>query len=191
MPVDGLLTFEDGLVTLGKELLPGILVGQSIRGAVRYDESSSDQMSGKKKVAMGWEDATITLTLDLLCDNEGDCYKKLTIINRIFKAAAKDKTAPQIYTVTGAHMRARGIGRVVFDALESGETDCEDTIQVTLTFTEHLPAVVKREKQANAKKKGNATSTQVPAVKAKPAAAPAIVKDDTGSFMAGFNAGNN
>jgi hypothetical protein len=188
---DAVLTFSDGLVRLGKTLLPGILRNQSIRGAVRYDQSLSDGMSGKSKVALGWEDATITLTLDLLCDDEGDCYAKLTSLNKIFKAADRKKATPTVYNVTGRHVRARGISRVVFDGLDSTETDDDDVIQAQLTFTEHIPPIVKREKQANAAKAGSGSTSAAPAAKAQPSAAPAVTSDTTNPFKAGFNAGSN
>lgn len=185
---DGLLTFADGLVRLGKDTLPGILVNMSVSNAVRYDESQNDSMSGKAKVPMGWEDAEITLAIDLLCDKESDCYDKLTVINKTFKSADK-RANPKIYDVTARHLRARGISRVVFDRLDSSENDEDDTIQVTITFVEHLPPVVKREKQANAHAKS--TTTTAPQAKAQPTAAPAITKDPSPGFMAGFNQGNS
>lgn len=184
---DGLLTFADGLVRLGKDTLPGILVNQAISNAVRYDESQNDSMSGKAKVPLGWEDADVTLTLDLLCDEESDCYEKLTVINRIFKGADR-RANPKIYDVTGRHLRARGINRVVFSRLESNESDEDDTIQVTIGFVEHLPAVVKRERQANAQAKK--TGTAAPQTKAQPKASPAITKDPS-PFKAGFDQGSS
>lgn len=191
MSNDGILTFADGLVQLGNLTLPGILVQQSIRNAVRYDQSKQDQMSGKNKVALGWEDATITLTVDLLTETGSDCYQKLTEINRIFKGAGKKKATPTIYTVTNRHVRARGISRVVFDALDSFETDGDDVIQATLTFVEHLPPVIRREKQAIARKKAAGSTTTAPTVKATPAVAPKVTKDTTNPLIAGFNEGNN
>lgn len=194
---DGVLTFADGLVHIGKQTLPGVLVSQSISCAVRYDQSRPDSMSGKNKLALGWEDATITLTLDLLTDPESDCYQKLAEINRIFKGAARKKATPTIYTVTGRHLRARGISRVVFDSLDSVEDDQDDVIQATISFVEHLPPVVKREKKANAVKAGAAKANTAPATapapasKAQPAASPAITDDTTNPFMAGIKAGMN
>jgi len=193
MSSDGYLTFEDGEVRLGSQLLPGILVSQSIRGAVRYDEAKKDHMSGKNKVPRGWEDSTVTLTLDLLTDSAGDCYSKLAVIDKIFKGA--QKANPKIYEVTGRHLRARGISRVVFDSLDSDESDQDDVIMATLRFVEHIPPVVKREKQAAAKKhlaaSSGATTKTAPKTTVKPAAAPAVTSDTMNPLIAGFNAGRN
>jgi len=187
MPDVPSLIFDDGFVYLGGDLLPGILRNLSIRGSVRYDQSHHDNMSGKSKTALGWEDAGITLTLDLLCDKDGDCYAKLLSINKIFKGATRKNTTPKIYTVSGRHLNSRGIARVVFDGLDSTETDDDDVIQAQLTFTEHLPAVIKHEQRSAGTKAGAA-----PAVTAKqPTASPTITSDSTNPFVAGYRSGRS
>ena len=184
MPIDGLLTFEDGEVRLGGVLLPGILVAMTVNAGVRFDRAERDHMSGKNKIPLGWEDADIKLTLDLICDELGDCYEKLTIINRNFKSGDQGAN-PKIYNIVNRHLRARGVSRVVFSGLQSDEDDQSDMIRVVLAFSEHLPAVVKREKQANAAK---STSGSAPVTKAKPEQSASIVKDDS-PLIAGFKAG--
>lgn len=44
-----LLTFEDGMVRLNGEELPGILADMKVGCSVRFDEQSVDKASGKKK----------------------------------------------------------------------------------------------------------------------------------------------
>lgn len=189
MATDGLLTFADGEVRLGNTLLPGVLFSQAIRNSVRFDRSERDGLSGKSKVPLGWDDAEITLQLELLTDKDGDCYEKLTVLNKIFRDVDKGAN-PKIYTVTNRHARARGISRVVFSGLDSDEDDREDTILATMTFTEHVPPVVKREKQVAASTKAlGSGSAKAPAVAAKPTAAPAITTDSDSAFSAGFKAG--
>jgi len=185
---DEYLSFEDGEVKIGGMLLPGILVAQRVAAGVRFDKAHHDHSSGKRKIPLGWEDADITLTMDLLCDESGDCYSKLMAVNAIFKGSDKGAN-PRILQVVNRHLRARGVSRVVFAGLESNEDDRTDTIRAILSFTEHLPAVVKREKQVNAAK--TAVGTPAPTVKAKPAASTTIVADPDGPFLAGFNAGSN
>lgn len=181
---DNYLSFEDGEVRIGDQLLPGLLVSQRVNAGVRFDKAERDHMSGKNKIPLGWEDADIQITMDLLCDEAGTCYDKLTAINSLFKGAKG--ASPKIFQVTNRHLRARGVSKVVFSGLESNEDDQTDVIRVSLTFSEHLPAVVKREKQVAA------TGTKTtPSVKATPAASPSIVSDPPNAFMAGFNAGNN
>ena len=63
MMPDGMLTFDDGIVQLAGNPVPGILKSLSIAGQVRFDEAEQDGLSGKVKVPMGWTDADITLVM--------------------------------------------------------------------------------------------------------------------------------
>jgi hypothetical protein len=187
MGTDSFLSIEDGEVFVGKVLLPGVFISMRVNAGVRFDKAERDHMSGKNKTPKGWEDADIQLSLDLLCDEAGTCYDKLKAINAMFKAADKGAN-PKVYQVTNHHMRSRGISKVVFSGLETNEDDMSDVIRATLTFSEHLPGVVKREKRVNAGKAATGAPAAAPATKAKPAASAAIVSDPS-PIMAGFNAG--
>ncbi len=201
MPTDR-LTFADGEIKLGNDVLPGILVSITVSAGVKFDRAERDHMSGKTRTPLGWEDADIKVVLDLLTDGEGDaeiighrtdtgekvgikttCYGKLTIIDSYFKGN-ENKPSPRIYDIAGSHFYARDIKQVVFSGLQSEEDDQSDVIRATLAFSEYLPVVVRREQQANAQKKATGT----PAVKPKPAKAPAVA-DTVNPFMAGINAG--
>ncbi|HOS77611.1 MAG TPA: hypothetical protein PLL15_06170, partial [Syntrophales bacterium] len=150
MPSDDYLTFADGEVRLGNKILPGEFVSLTINGDVKFDHVEQDHMSGRPTIPKGWEAVDIRLTLDLLTDDEkSNCYAKLEEINDLFKKADR-RADPKIYTVTGRHLHARGIRRVIFAGLYSDEDDQSDVIRATLCFLEHLPTVVKREKQVNA-----------------------------------------
>lgn len=184
MSLDGYLTYEDGVVNLSGSDLPGVLVSLSVACGVRYDKAKQDGLSGTAKTPLGWEDAAIILTLDLLSDESGDCYDKLAGLNRIFRGLDSGRN-PKVLTVTGRHLRARGLDRVVFNNLDSDEDDQSDIVRVRLNFAEHVPAVVAVEKQVAAA--GGAKAT--PAVTAKPAASAAIQADDVNPFADGFNSG--
>lgn len=138
------LTFADGIIRLGGEELPGILVSLRVDGKVRYDEQKVDGTSGKSKTPQGWEDHTIAATLVLVTDNESDCYEKLDVLTPFFKTPDA-KANPQIYTVTNRHTQVRGIRQVVFDRLDSSETSQTDEIFVTIGFTEHNPPIIRTE----------------------------------------------
>ena len=141
-----LLTFEDGLITLSGDELPGILEDLQVRGAVRFDKAQKDGMSGSKKTPMGFEDSNIVIALCLLSDDESDCYAKLAIINGKFKGL-DNRAAPQVYSVFNRHLEALGIEKIIFSKLDSHENDKEDSISVTLGFEEHNPPVIRRESQ--------------------------------------------
>lgn len=185
--LDGALSWGDGEVRLGGELLPGSFLDMNIRGEVRFDESQQDSQSGRHKTPLGYQDADITLTLELLCDADGDCYSKLKQLNKVFKS---DRRAnPKVYAVANRHCAARGIRNVVFSELSSFESDQDDVITATLSFVEHLPPVIKRERQAAASRAAAARSGSAPAVQATPAASAAVVSDPDNPFMAGLAAG--
>lgn len=144
-----LLTFEDGVVRIDGEELPGILSDLRVSGKVRFDEQSVDKASGKKKTPQGWEDADISLTLYLTTDGSGTCYDKLESLNGWFKKT-DGKANPSIFTVANRHLLARGVRRVVFSRLDSAETTQTDEIRASLSFVEHNPPIVRQE-QAQAK----------------------------------------
>lgn len=182
--VDGYLTFADGAVRLGSILLPGVLVAQTVQGAVRFDEAEADGMSGTLKTPLGWNDADIVLTLDLLSDEQSDCYEKLTAINQIFKGADNEAN-PKVYTVTGRHLRARGIGQVVFSGLDSTEDDQSDVIQATLSFVEHVPVIVRQEEQVAA----NSETAAAPAIATTDPEPDPALADNSNPFMDGLQEG--
>ena len=146
---DSYLTIEDGHVSLGGSLLPGIFRRMYISGAVRFDQAEQDPKSGTEKTAMGWEDAEVNLVLDLLTDEVSDCYEKLEELTAIF-IAVDANAKPQVYDVTNRHVTARGINQVVFSGFYSSERDRNDTIQATLVFTEHNPPVTVAEDRSTA-----------------------------------------
>lgn len=140
------ITFEDGIVQLGGEEVPGILRTLSVDGKVRFDEQKVDGASGKKKTPQGFEDTDIMLGLVLLTDDDSDCYEKLEKVSGMFRAV-DDKANPKIYKVANRHLLARGVSQVVFSKLQSAENDTTDEIAVSLGFVEHNPPILKTEKQ--------------------------------------------
>lgn len=139
------ITFADGTIRLNGEDLPAILVSLRIDGKVRYDEQKLDGMSGKTKTPMGWEDHSIVATMVLTTDNNTDCYEKLEVFSAIFRSV-DSKANPQIFTVTNRHAHTRGVRQVVFDRLESSETSENDTILISMGFSEYEPPIIRAER---------------------------------------------
>lgn len=143
------LSFEHGDVWLGGTLVPGILKRCTVLGQVKFDEANGDQLSGKVKHPMGWDDAVITLVVELVSENplandDTNCYEKLKDLNSIFKG--EDETVdPMVYDIDNSHALARGIYQVVFSGLESQGTDKDDVLLCTLRFTEYKPIVTDNE----------------------------------------------
>lgn len=140
-----LLTWEDGVVKIDGQELPGLLIDLSVDCRVRFDEQDVDAQSGKKRTPMGWEDAEVGLALCLTTEAVGqDCYEKLTVINGIFRSHDAQAN-PKIFNVDNRHLLARGVGELIFSGLSSMETDEDDTIIASLAFVENNPPVVKTE----------------------------------------------
>ena len=163
-----LITFADGMVTLGGEEVPGILSYLRVDGKVRFDEQKVDGASGKKKTPQGFEDSDIMLSLYLVTDDESSCYDKLETLSGMFRKV-DGKANPQIYTVANRHLLARGVRQVVFSKLQTAENDKTDEITATLGFVEHDPPVVKTEK-AQAKTPTSKELAEQAAAKAQAAA---------------------
>ena len=139
-----LITFEDGIISLGGEEVPGILQSLSVDGKVRFDEQKVDGASGKKKTPQGFEDCEITVALYLVTDADTSCYEKLEILSGMFRKV-DEKANPQIYEVANRHLLCRDIRQVVFSKLQTVENDATDEITASLGFTEHNPPIVKIE----------------------------------------------
>lgn len=158
---DGYLTFEDGILTLDGEAIPGVFVDSNIVCDVKIDEAQSDQLSGKKKTPMGWEDAEVDFDFELLSDDDGDCYEKLARLNTMFKGYG-GSASPKIFTIINRHIQARGIEQVLFKTLASRDSDRIDTVFASLHFVEHTPPIVQAEERVV--KSDKAASGSAPAV---------------------------
>ena len=166
----GVLTFDHGAVSLNGALLPGVLKSMAVRGAVRFDESQMDGMSGKVKNPIGWEDSGITLALKLTSEDDSTCYDKLQQIDAVFKGY-DDGANPQIYRIANPHAAARSVEQVIFSGLDSAETEDDDVILASLNFTEHQPIVSRAEKRVASSDKAY-PSNSAPAVGSKKAEDP-------------------
>lgn len=140
-----ILTFEDGIIRLGGDELPGILAELRVDGKVRFDQKKVDGQSGKKKTPQGFEDADVAAVLTLTTDEATDCYEKLEQLSGMFRKVDK-KANPQVLSIANRHLQARGVRQVVFSRLESSENEQLDEIRATLGFVEHNPPIVRTEK---------------------------------------------
>jgi hypothetical protein len=151
-----LLSFSDGVIKLDGAEIEGIVKSVSVSADVKLDEQKVDGLSGTKKVPVGWSDADITVTLELLTDDAATCYERLQELNRLFKSTESAASPKKKFEIANRHTAARGVRSVVFSKLDSSETSDDDVIAVTLQFIEYEPAVVPSEKAAAAGSGGSA-----------------------------------
>ncbi len=179
---DGYLSVEHGHVRLGDTLLPGVFVSMDVADSVKIDCAKMDNMSGKKKIPMGWEDSLLTIEMDLVTD-DSTCYDKLAKVNYIFKGM-DSQSNPKILKINNPHAAARGVDKVLFRTLRSRETSDDDVIRVTLEFDEHDPPTIPPELRAKSTSADNTTpgmdSTDV-------SADPDVTADTLSPFDRGYS----
>jgi hypothetical protein len=140
-----LLTWEDGVVKIDGQELPGILFDLSVDCRLRFDEQDVDAQSGKKRTPLGWEDAEVGISLNLTTEDDGDdCYDKLAVINGIFRSHDA-RANPKVFNVDNRHLLARGVSELIFSGLSSVESEEDDSIVASLSFVENNPPVIKTE----------------------------------------------
>ena len=183
---DGYLSVEHGQVSLGGQIIPGVLTSMSIGDAVRFDEVEVDSLSGTKKIPMGWEDSAITIEIILPSDDGGTCYDKLADLNGIFKGL-DSKSNPKVFAISNAHAIARGVDQVVFKKLRSTETNADDVISVSLSFDEHNPPIIQPEIQTSST---SSNASAAPADTEAEALVDAnLTADESSPFSSGFQDG--
>ncbi|MEM4711167.1 MAG: hypothetical protein QXL18_04420 [Candidatus Woesearchaeota archaeon] len=133
------------------EYLPGIVESISIGGSIIYEKQETDDKN-KRKVLLGYDDKTISITLKLFSEKINgetiDIYNQLAKLEKLFKKS--ENSVPQIYTFIHPMAKARGISKVLFQKLESSESIDKNIINVTIDFIEFTPAeiIVKENEQS-------------------------------------------
>lgn len=141
------ITDASGQIKLNDSFIPGVFQKLSIDNEVKYDQKSVSGSSGTKKQAVGFEDATVSVTYLLQNDEQSTPYQKLQELVALFRSM--DKSAkPQIYNIVNEHTAAFGIDRVLFKGIRTNEDNRKDYITATLDFIEWEPPVVKIEERA-------------------------------------------
>ena len=141
------ITDASGQIKLNDSFIPGIFQKLSLDNEVKYDQKSVSGSSGTKKQAVGFEDATVSVTYLLQNDEQSTPYQKLQELVALFRSM--DKSAkPQIYNIVNEHTAAFGIDRVLFKGIRTNEDKRKDYITATLDFIEWESPVVKIEERA-------------------------------------------
>lgn len=175
------ITADFGTVKLGDRELPGIFTRLSIRGQIRTDSVFVPGASGKSLQPLGFEPASVSLSIRLVNDARSTPYEKLAMLTAIFYAT-DDEAKPRVYRIVNKHTRAWNIRDVVFRELQSDEDNASDIIDVVLQFEEYRPVVI--EKEARARTSGTPSGTQeafahsAPAVRASSKPVGQAARDD-------------
>lgn len=123
---------------LGGVVLPVPPASMRIRQALKIDEIEIKGRSGKVKQPVGYEDAEISIELELCDREEGDAVvetarERLEQLQKLFRASKE--ALPQPLEIVSVLTEACGIRRVLFKELEVHDNEL-DFISATLQLTE-------------------------------------------------------
>lgn len=140
---------EDSAIKIGGKLLPGVFKSMEIDGDAKVEEQEVKGSTSKPKQAIGYEDAKITIEIQLDDDYEEKqkrktTLKKLAVIQSLFKKADQDK--PVVYPIINEHTAARGIKQVIFKKLTTKELNSKSTMVVTIELWEYVPMKITAKK---------------------------------------------
>lgn len=142
------ITDDFGKIRLNGQTIPGIYQNMSVKGAIKVDKPEIEGQSGSSKLPMGYKDAVITLTLKLDTDDQYSCYDKVEQLAGIFKNT-DENAKPYIYNVVNKLTEAWGINEIIFDELETRDSNKDNSIIANIHFTEYKPVMISKEDRAN------------------------------------------
>jgi hypothetical protein len=136
--------------------------------ALLLEDAEIQGRSGKVKVAQGWDDADLLITLSLLDDpGAGKTrWDSLKQIAGIFKKVS-NSGKPEVYTLSHPMTNAWGTRHLLFASLESTEYRSRRKISVSLEFVEYDSAagvIQDRQGTANEAKEAEPAVTPAPVV---------------------------
>lgn len=131
---------EDGYVKVGGVVLPGIYKSMEIKSDALVEEKEVEGSATKPKQATGYEDAKITLEIQLYDTPDQSKEEKLSSLQNIFRSSGQE--VPSVQSIISEHTSIRGINQVIFKSLSTKETNQKDSITASLEFWEYIPVTI-------------------------------------------------
>lgn len=136
------LTFVAGeAISLDGAILPGIVTRIEVDGVLELEKKRLEGSSMKVKMARGFHDATVTLTLEILPPDADAQVKQL---EAAFKKNYASK-APKPMRIVNPRLDSRGITSVLFRRLHTVDGNEDDAVVATCEFVEYIPQIVNAE----------------------------------------------
>jgi len=144
---------------LGGVVLPVPPRRMRVKQTLKIDEIEIKGRSGKVKQPIGYEDAEITVDLELCDREEGGqvvetVRERLEQLQRLFRSSRE--SLPQPVEIVSTLTEACGVRQVLIKELEVGDGDC-DSIECTLQLVE-FESVENQLKQQAAEAQAKATA---------------------------------
>lgn len=135
-----MIHIEDTQIKIGNSFLPGLFKSINVTCDAQVEEQDVPGSPIKKKQAMGYEDAKITIELSIEDGVFETKEQKLQELQNYFRKVGQGK--PVIHNIISAHLAIRGITKVIIKSFESKETNSKKEIVATLTLWEYASMTV-------------------------------------------------
>lgn len=131
---------EDASIKIGGVILPGIYKSVEVSADALIEEQEVEGSAVKPKQAMGYEDAKITIDLELWDSAGQNKEDKLRLIQDIFRRPGQDK--PEAKEIISSQTDLRGVNKVILKNLTSKISNKKDNISVMLELWEYIPMTI-------------------------------------------------
>ena len=154
---------DDDTIMIGGVLLPGLYKKVEVTTAAKIDEQEVEGSSTKPKQATGYEDAQISIELELHDSENQTKEEKPTIVQNIFRIRGQE--LPEVFSIVSTYTAIRNVDQVLIKSLNSQINNKKDMITITLELMEYIPQTIKAKKKgskiSSSGNSGSSTSTNL------------------------------
>ena len=167
---------DDDTIMIGGVLLPGLYKKVEVKTAAKIDEQEVEGSSAKPKQATGYEDAQISIELELHDSEAQTKEDKLAVIQNLFRMRGQE--LPEVYPVISTYTAIRNVDQVLIKDMSSQSSNKKDMLTVTLELMEYIPQTIKAKK-----KKSNSTASGSGGSTGKGTSSQAVLNQDYSSYL--------
>ncbi len=140
---------DDDTIMIGGVLLPGLYKKVEVTTAAKIDEQEVEGSSTKPKQATGYEDAQVSIELELHDSEAQTKEDKLAIVQNLFRLRGQE--LPEVFPIISTYTAIRNVDQVLIKSLNSQNSNKKDLITVTLELMEYVPQTIKAKKKGSSK----------------------------------------
>lgn len=147
---------DDDTIMIGGVLLPGLYKKVEVKTSAKIDEQEVEGSSTKPKQATGYEDAQISIEIELHDSEAQTKEDKLAIIQNLFRMRGQE--LPEVYPIVSTYTSIRNVDQILIKDMGSQNSNKKDMITVTLELMEYIPQTIKVKKKKPGSGKGSSGS---------------------------------
>ena len=167
---------DDDTIMIGGVLLPGLYKKVEVKTAAKIDEQEVEGSSAKPKQATGYEDAQISIELELHDSETQTKEDKLAVIQNLFRMRGQE--LPEVYPIISTYTAIRNVDQVLIKDMSSQSSNKKDMLTVNLELMEYIPQTIKAKK-----KKSNSTASGSGGSAGKGTSSQAVLNQDYSSYL--------